>query len=158
MVLYVWMVQQQSDMSQGQVCSCASTRSYWGVLHLISSSAAGQSVGCTFAVCSNLSQRYVCQAFMAWGLQPRRVLLYSLTAALCSQETTGGEWRNTGTERDTSGMLMTWLPVSSKCWGSSSLVSLTPGCSSLFRSAANYLNLFWNFRANGWKEETDFQQ
>lgn len=54
--------------------------------------------------------------------------------------------------------LMTQLPVSSKCLGSSSLVSLTPGFSRLFHNAANCLNLFWKFRADGWKGEADFQQ
>lgn len=156
---------------QHQVWSSGSTRGYRGASQLISSSAAGQRVGRVFAVWTILSQLpSVCMpgvlGLRSWGMQPRGVLLYSMSAALRSQEITGGarglhrgtrcgcfNLKSVGCHAAESAVC-----VPSECWGSSSLVSPTPGFSGLLDSAANCLNLFWKFCDEDRKEEADFQQ
>lgn len=95
-ILYVWMVQKQSDMSQRQVSLGFDPK-------LQRSPAVNQLSSCgaefwmqEFAVCSTClsSSQYACPGVLglySWGMQLRRVPLYNMSVALCSQEISGGE-------------------------------------------------------------------
>lgn len=112
-VLYVWMVH-QSDISQHQVCSCASTLSFQAHLWAPRSRHARRSWLFQLGIAAQKSPalQHVCHTLLT-GHGRRRAREHRGTPLGCFNWT-----------------LMNRLPVSSKCWGSSSLVSLTPGYSS----------------------------